>query len=101
MGAQCKKHTGCATLAGYCCPTLDFNSMHLGSARLAGPTLACCGAAEEIETAAVESAPTSQFTGFLASVFMAFAGCIAVGYSALKLSSTQKGNDAGYKHLAA
>merc|ERR1712190_74660 len=99
--AQCKKHAGCSHLEGYCCPTLDFNSMHLRSAKLAGPTLACCGAAEEIETAAVESAPTSDSTGFLASVFMAFAGGIAVGFSALKLSSTQKGNDAGYKHLAA
>merc|ERR1712039_91253 len=99
--SQCKKHSGCANLEGYCCPTLNFNSMHLGSAKLAGVSLGCCGAAEEIETAAVESAPTSQPTGFLASVFMAFAGGIAVGYSALKLSSTQKGNDAGYKHLAA
>merc|ERR1712217_1009204 len=99
--SQCKKHPGCAHLEGYCCPTLDFNSMHLGSAKLAGPTLACCGAAEEIETAAVDTAPTSDSTGFFSSVFMAFAGGIAVGYSALKLSSTQKGNDAGYKHLAA
>merc|ERR1711862_42734 len=58
--SQCKKHIGCANLEGYCCPTLNFNSMHLGSAELAGVNLGCCNAAEEIETAAVESAPTSE-----------------------------------------
>merc|ERR1712190_400812 len=99
--AQCKKHAGCSHLEGYCCPTLDFNSMHLGSAKLAGPTLACCNAADEIEIAAFESAPTSESTGFLSSVFMAFAGGIAVGVSVFKLASTQKRNDAGYQHLAA
>merc|ERR1711874_959707 len=48
--ADCKKHPGCKGLAGYCCPTLNFNQMHLGSVKLAGAKLGCCNSATEIET---------------------------------------------------
>merc|ERR1711972_183698 len=36
--AQCAKHAGCKGLEqnGYCCPTLNFAKMHLGSAKLDG-----------------------------------------------------------------
>jgi len=47
--AQCKKHTGCSGLEGYCCPTLNTNKMHLGSTKLDGAMLGCCGSAAEME----------------------------------------------------
>merc|ERR1712217_220595 len=34
--AQCAKHSGCKGMEGYCCPTLNFAKMHLGSAKLDG-----------------------------------------------------------------
>merc|ERR1711976_217719 len=34
--AQCTKHAGCKGMEGYCCPTLNFAKMHLGSAKLDG-----------------------------------------------------------------
>merc|ERR1712066_616014 len=46
--AHCSKHAGCTGLDGYCCPTLDFAKMHLGSAKLSGPVLGCCGSATEL-----------------------------------------------------
>merc|ERR1712087_465570 len=46
--ANCKKHKGCSGLVGYCCPTLNFGKMHLGSAKLDGMMMACCGSAEEL-----------------------------------------------------
>merc|ERR1712050_629377 len=47
--AKCSKHAGCKGLTGYCCPTLNTNKMHLGSTRLDGENLGCCGAVAEIE----------------------------------------------------
>merc|ERR1712056_108291 len=47
--AACAKHAGCKGLEGYCCPTLDFNKMHLGSSQLNGESLGCCGGASELE----------------------------------------------------
>merc|ERR1712217_315874 len=49
--AKCTKHAGCRGLTGYCCPTLNTNKMHLGSTRLDGENLGCCGAVAEIELA--------------------------------------------------
>merc|ERR1712228_700154 len=46
--ANCKKHKACSGLVGYCCPTLNFGKMHLGSAKLDGMMMACCGTAEEL-----------------------------------------------------
>merc|ERR1712004_269725 len=48
--AQCAKHAGCKGMEGYCCPTLNFAKMHLGSAKLDGASLACCGSATELDT---------------------------------------------------
>merc|ERR1712060_1014788 len=48
--AQCAKHPGCKGMEGYCCPTLNFAKMHLGSAKLDGASLACCGSATELDT---------------------------------------------------
>merc|ERR1711870_11273 len=36
--AECAQNPGCKGLTGYCCPTLDFNHMHLGNVKLAGKT---------------------------------------------------------------
>merc|ERR1712228_374400 len=47
--AGCAKHPGCKGMQGYCCPTLNFNTMHLGSTKLEGAKLACCNSATEIE----------------------------------------------------
>merc|ERR1711920_269186 len=49
--AQCAKHAGCKGLTGYCCPTLNTNKMHLGSTKLDGENLGCCGAVAELELA--------------------------------------------------
>merc|ERR1712217_235884 len=46
--AQCTKHAGCKGMDGYCCPTLNFAKMHLGSAKLDGAQLACCGGSAEL-----------------------------------------------------
>merc|ERR1712083_1165882 len=48
--AQCAKHAGCKGLEGYCCPTLNFAKMHLGSAKLDGASLGCCGSSMELDT---------------------------------------------------
>merc|ERR1712151_1319713 len=47
--AQCAKHDGCKGLEGYCCPTLNFAKMHLGSAKLDGAQLGCCGGTTELD----------------------------------------------------
>merc|ERR1712076_300112 len=78
--AQCSKHAGCKGLDGYCCPTLDFAKMHLGSAKLSGPVLGCCGTATElnIETPTVLAAIGDQSTesdGFGASAMLFSALC--------------------------
>merc|ERR1712003_185948 len=52
--AACAKHAGCKGLEGYCCPTLNFNKMHLGSSHLDGASLGCCGGASEVEINEVE-----------------------------------------------
>merc|ERR1711948_84965 len=48
--AQCAKHAGCKGLEGYCCPTLNFAKMHLGSANLDGAQLGCCGGSTELDS---------------------------------------------------
>merc|ERR1712151_243144 len=95
-------------LDGYCCPTLDFNKMHLGSSELSGASLGCCGGAseleiqeaEEVEAMSTESASGSQEFG-LSSVFLAFVTGSAVSAAALKAFSRQAGNDAEYQNMPA
>merc|ERR1712176_1310811 len=102
--AQCSKHAGCKGLAGYCCPTLNFNNMHMGSTELAGPVLGCCGSMEEEDLEEVEGpeeqAAEAPQSGLIASVFLAFASGSAVTALAFKLAPGTK-NDASYQHLAA
>merc|ERR1712061_850326 len=65
--AACAKHPGCKGLAGYCCPTLNFGKMHLGSAKLDGANLGCCGGAEmesEIEDMALIEDHTLESKNF-------------------------------------
>merc|ERR1712066_244064 len=87
--AACAKHAGCKGLEGYCCPTLNFNKMHLGSSHLDGESLGCCGGASELEIEEVEAMSTEsdnsdaapQAFG-LSSVFLAFVTGSAVSAAA-------------------
>merc|ERR1712038_1108741 len=86
--AKCTKHAGCKGPTGYCCPTLDTNKMHLGSTKLDGESLGCCGAVEdedltieddeddeEGEKEALNSAPVEEpTTEFGTSMLIAFVG---------------------------
>merc|ERR1711948_31066 len=106
--AACAKHAGCKGLDGYCCPTLDFNKMHLGSSELSGASLGCCGGAseleiqevEEVDAMSTESANSAQEFG-LSSVLLAFVTGSAVSAAAVKAFSRQTGNDAGYQNIPA
>merc|ERR1712083_910367 len=97
--AACSKHAGCKGLEGYCCPTLNFNKMHLGSSHLDGESLGCCGGASELEiedVEQVEAMPTesdnnAQAFG-LSSVFLAFVTGSTVSAVVLKAFSRQPGN---------
>merc|ERR1712039_170713 len=76
--AQCAKHSGCKGMEGYCCPTLNFAKMHLGSAKLDGATLACCGGSTELHAEAVGIAfadTIGENDGFGASAMMLSAMC--------------------------
>merc|ERR1711920_515077 len=86
--AACAKHAGCKGLEGYCCPTLNFNKMHLGSSHLDGESLGCCGGAsdleiEEVEAMSTEADNSAQEFG-LSSVFLAFVTGSAVSAVILK-----------------
>merc|ERR1712176_1155844 len=106
--AACSKHAGCKGLVGYCCPTLDFNKMHLGSSELSGASLGCCGGAseleiqevEEVDAMSTESANSVQDFG-LSSVLLAFVTGSAVSAAALKAFSRRTGNDAEYQNMPA
>merc|ERR1712113_927707 len=60
--AQCAKHAGCKGLEGYCCPTLNFAKMHLGSAKLDGAQLGCCGSSTEMVSDPVDLASADDRT---------------------------------------
>merc|ERR1712113_873552 len=105
--AQCTKHPGCKGMAGYCCPTLNFNTMHLGSTKLEGAMLACCNGAmeKEFESAAElvsEGAPANfKVEGFdITSILFAFIAGSVVTAAALKLS-TKVSSPEGYQNLGA
>merc|ERR1712187_258660 len=89
--AACAKHAGCKGLEGYCCPTLNFNKMHLGSSHLDGESLGCCGGASELESEEVEAMSTEASNREAApqefgvsSVFLAFVTGSAVSAAVLK-----------------
>merc|ERR1712190_407606 len=107
--ADCKKHPGCKGLAGYCCPTLNFNQMHLGSVKLAGAKLGCCGNTAEIEaetvlelgskathSTSIELQPYELCT----SIFFAFVAGSVLTAMVSKFSVTRAGNRAEYQCLA-
>jgi len=96
--AQCKKHTGCATLEGYCCPTLNTNTMHLGSTKLDGENLGCCNTAEEMVEMATRD-PTGSF-GIVSMLLAAAAGSVVTA-SAFKLSAGKKAATGPYERLNA
>merc|ERR1712217_461161 len=106
--AACAKHAGCKGLEGYCCPTLNFNKMHLGSSHLDGESLGCCGGAseleiedvEEVEALSTESDTSAQQFG-LSSVFLVFVAGSAVSAAALKAPSRRTGNDVDYQNMPA
>jgi len=107
--AQCKKHAGCSGLEGYCCPTLNTNKMHLGSTKLDGASLGCCGAAMEmanqapVELASIDAQTSSFESGDfgIVSVFLAAACGSAVTAMALlgggKLSASRNEKNGAYQ----
>merc|ERR1712050_580539 len=103
--AHCSKHAGCKGLDGYCCPTLDFAKMHLGSAKLSGPVLGCCGTATElnIETPAELADVGDQNTesdGFVASAMLLSALCgSALTMAALRISKRKEEQGASYQTM--
>jgi len=103
--AQCKKHEACKHLDGYCCPTIDFSTTHLGSTKLNGPVLGCCGTATELnietptELAAVGDHST-QSDGFGASAMLLSALCgSALTMAALRISKRKEEQGASYQTM--
>merc|ERR1712039_854026 len=103
--AHCSKHAGCKGLDGYCCPTLDFAKMHLGSAKLSGPVLGCCGAATELNIAtptelADVGDQSTEFEGFGASAMLLSALCgSALTMAALRISKRKEEQGASYQTM--
>merc|ERR1712187_804864 len=101
--AKCAKHSGCSALGnGYGCPTLDFAKMHLGSAKLDGVQLACCGVAEELATTPSldrQLEASNHDFGVISLLVAAATGSLV---TALVLQmSTRKEDKKGYVHLTA
>merc|ERR1712183_805736 len=100
--AQCAKHTGCKGLEGYCCPTLNFAKMHLGSAKLDGAKLGCCGSEMETEAAALALAGDrtveSEGLGSGAMVLSAMCGS-ALTLAALRLSTRKEDQSETYQTM--
>merc|ERR1712176_1381544 len=96
--AQCSKHPGCAKLSGYCCPTLNTNKMHLGSQKLDGETLGCCGTSQNLATET--QAPTTGNFGAASILFAAFSGS-ALTAMVLKFFPGKDSTNAPYERLIA
>merc|ERR1712232_1420301 len=100
--AQCAKHAGCKGLDGYCCPTLDFAKMHLGSAKLDGAQLGCCGGSTELDSetpaVALPESQTVQADGFGAgAILLSAVGGSALTMAALRLSARKEDQSATYQ----
>merc|ERR1712228_1003367 len=90
--AQCAKHAGCKGMEGYCCPTLNFAKMHLGSAKLDGECLACCDGATELDSETPDLALAENHSvesdGFGVGAIILSAVCgSALTMAALRLST--------------
>merc|ERR1712203_1212886 len=102
--AQCAKHSGCKGMEGYCCPTLNFAKMHLGSAKLDGAALACCGSSTELDsetpdvTLANNHSVESDGFGVSAIVLSAVCGS-ALTMAGLRLSSRKEGQSSPYQAM--
>merc|ERR1712039_540706 len=97
--AQCAKHAGCKGMEGYCCPTLNFAKMHLGSAKLDGATLACCGGSTELHAEAFADT-TGENDGFGASAMMLSAMCgSAMTLTAIRLLARKDDPSATYQTM--
>merc|ERR1712151_1124609 len=96
--AQCSKHAGCKGLTGYCCPTLNTNKMHLGSTKLDGENLGCCGTAVEMMDGA-ETIPARNVD----SVALLVAALAGSGVTALafKLSTGKAADGEPYARMIA
>merc|ERR1711870_173688 len=102
--AQCAKHAGCKGLEGYCCPTLNFAKMHLGSAKLDGAQLGCCGGSTELDGEAVgvilADTTVGESDGFGAGAMMLSAMCgSAMTLAALRLSTRKEDQSAPYQTM--
>merc|ERR1711920_1074937 len=101
--AACAKHSGCKGLVGYCCPTLNFAKMHLGSAKLDGANLGCCGGAEmesEVEDMAFVGDRTVESNSFGAGamVLSAIRGS-ALTLAAVRLSTRKEDQTETYQSM--
>merc|ERR1712187_1039599 len=102
--AQCTKHAGCKGMDGYCCPTLNFAKMHLGSAKLDGATLACCGGSAELasepayEAFADDKIVESNGFGSGAMLLSAICGSVLT-WAALQLSRRSEDQSATYQTM--
>merc|ERR1711870_216202 len=102
--AQCTKHAGCKGMDGYCCPTLNFAKMHLGSAKLDGAQLACCGGSAELaaelasETFADKKIVESDGFGSGAMMPSAMFGS-TLTLAALKLAGRKEDEGATYQTM--
>merc|ERR1711957_745488 len=103
--ALCSKHPGCSGLTGYCCPTLDTSKMKLGSTKLDGAVLGCCGAAIEVATETVVKMATSdpkpaQSQSFgVVSILLAAVSGSAVTAMVFKFSSDKGETNTPYERL--
>merc|ERR1712060_428412 len=101
--AACAKHPGCKGLAGYCCPTLNFGKMHLGSAKLDGANLGCCGGAEmesEVEDMALVGDRTVESNSFGAGAMVLSAICgSALTLAAVRLSTRKEDQTETYQSM--
>merc|ERR1711870_218087 len=99
--AQCVKHSGCKGMEGYCCPTLNFAKMHLGSAKLDGAALACCGSSTELDSETPDVALAHDHSiksdgfGVGAIIFSAVCGS-ALTMASVRLSARKEDESATY-----
>merc|ERR1712039_31794 len=96
--AQCVKNAGCKHLSGYCCPTLNTNTMHLGSTKLDGENLGCCGGAEEM-TDTASPKPSGRLD--LVALLAAAVGGSAVTAFAFKMSAKKASSDGAFVRMGA
>merc|ERR1712151_406471 len=101
--AQCAKHSGCKGLEGYCCPTLNFAKMHLGSAKLDGATLGCCGSSTEMVSDPVDLASADDRTiasdGFGAGAMIGAICGSAITVAALRLTTRKQDQSGSYQTM--